>query len=139
MSARTPNRPARLGWWLSLVALCALFLAGSNATVQAVVPHALRGRVMALYAMALLGTTPIGGPVAGLLGERFGPRIAIAIGGLAAVVTVAVAWAFLPLTDSAIAMLATCMLTTGAGATEMLVETGELLKPPPSVTTSVAT
>ncbi|HOF09540.1 MAG TPA: extracellular solute-binding protein [Opitutaceae bacterium] len=28
MSARTPNRPARLGWWLSLVALCALFLAG---------------------------------------------------------------------------------------------------------------
>ena len=70
----------------------ALFLAGSNATVQAVVPHALRGRVMALYAMALLGTTPIGGPIAGLLGERFGPRIAIAIGGLAAVVTVAVAW-----------------------------------------------
>lgn len=70
----------------------ALFLAGSNATVQAVVPHALRGRVMALYAMALLGTTPIGGPIAGLLGERFGPRAAIAIGGLAAVVTVAVAW-----------------------------------------------
>ena len=70
----------------------ALFLAGSNATVQAVVPHALRGRVMALYAMALLGTTPIGGPIAGLLGERFGPRVAIAIGGLAAVVAVAVAW-----------------------------------------------
>ncbi len=70
----------------------AVFLAGSNATVQAVVPHHLRGRVMALYAMALLGTTPIGGPIAGVLGERLGPRVAIAIGGLAALTTVAVAW-----------------------------------------------
>jgi MFS family permease len=37
-----------------------------------------RGRVMALYGVVFLGSTPIGGPLVGALGERVGPRIALA-------------------------------------------------------------
>jgi hypothetical protein len=35
--------------------------------------------------MAFLGTTPIGGPVMGAIGEHAGARVALAVAGLAAV------------------------------------------------------
>lgn len=44
----------------------------------------MRGRVMALWTVAFLGSTPIGGPIIGWIGEHQGPRWGIAIGGLAA-------------------------------------------------------
>jgi MFS family permease len=58
----------------------------SNATLQLNSEPRLRGRVMALFAMALLGSTPIGGPVVGFIGEHVGPRWSLAVGGLAALV-----------------------------------------------------
>ena len=45
----------------------------------------MRGRVMALYAIAFLGSTPIGGPTIGWISQQFGPRIGFAIGGVAAI------------------------------------------------------
>jgi len=48
-----------------------------------------RGRVMALFAMAFLGSTPIGGPFVGWVSETFGPRAGLAIGAIAALVTAA--------------------------------------------------
>jgi MFS family permease len=45
----------------------------------------MRGRVMAVYAMVFLGSTPIGGPVMGWLAEQTGPRFAFALGGAVAV------------------------------------------------------
>ncbi len=41
---------------------------------------------MALWSMAFIGTTPIGGPVMGWIGEWAGARWALSIGGLAAIV-----------------------------------------------------
>jgi len=38
----------------------------------------MRGRVMALWTVAFLGSTPIGGPIVGLIGEYAGPRWALA-------------------------------------------------------------
>jgi MFS family permease len=45
-------------------------------------PH-MRGRVMAVYVMAVLGSTPIGGPLVGWISQEFGPRYGLAIGGIA--------------------------------------------------------
>ena len=45
-------------------------------------PH-MRGRVMAVYVMAVLGSTPIGGPLVGWISEEFGPRYGLALGGVA--------------------------------------------------------
>jgi hypothetical protein len=40
---------------------------------------------MALWTVAFLGSTPLGGPVIGAIGEHVGPRWALALGGVAAV------------------------------------------------------
>ena len=37
----------------------------------------MRGRVMALYSVVFLGSTPIGGPLAGWLSEAYDPRVAL--------------------------------------------------------------
>ena len=45
----------------------------------------MRGRVMSLYTVVFLGSTPLGGPVAGWVGEHLGPRVGLAGGGVIAV------------------------------------------------------
>lgn len=46
----------------------------------------MRGRVMALWSVAFLGSTPIGGPIAGMVTERFGARSGLLLGALACLV-----------------------------------------------------
>jgi MFS family permease len=43
----------------------------------------MRGRVMALWAVAFLGSTPIGGPVTGWISEHAGGRWGLAVGAAA--------------------------------------------------------
>jgi MFS family permease len=67
-------------------------IALGNSTLQlASAPH-MRGRVMALWAVAFLGSTPIGGPIVGWVGEHIGPRVAIGMGGVAALLAGLVAF-----------------------------------------------
>ena len=58
-----------------------LFLATANATLQLNSSPAMRGRVMALYGLVFLGSTPIGGPVLGWVSEHWGARAGLALGG----------------------------------------------------------
>lgn len=68
-----------------------VFAASVNSFLQlAVAPH-MRGRVMALYSVVFLGSTPIGGPLMGWIAGGAGPRTALALGGLVALG--AAAWA----------------------------------------------
>jgi len=63
------------------------FAASVNSTLQLAVEPAMRGRVMALYSVVFLGSTPIGGPLSGWLAEAYDPRVALllaASAGLAA-------------------------------------------------------
>jgi MFS family permease len=53
-----------------------------NATVQANVSDALRGRVMALYVTLFAGTAPIGGLFAGMIADAFGSPVAFIAGAL---------------------------------------------------------
>lgn len=68
------------------------FLALGNATLQLGSAPGMRGRVMALWAVAFLGSTPIGGPLVGWIGEHVGPRYGLGIGGVAAVLAGALAY-----------------------------------------------
>ena len=56
-------------------------MAASNTLIQAMVPDALRGRVMAVYSMMFMGMAPFGALLAGWVAERFGAPQAVAIGG----------------------------------------------------------
>lgn len=55
--------------------------AAANTIVQTIVEEEKRGRIMALFAMAFLGTMPIGGLIAGSAAEHIGTPMTIAIGG----------------------------------------------------------
>jgi MFS family permease len=58
------------------------FLATANSTVQLGSSPELRGRVMALYGLVFLGSTPLGGLLAGWMADRFGPRSILLLAGV---------------------------------------------------------
>jgi hypothetical protein len=63
------------------------FAATINSTLQLAVSPEMRGRVMALYSVVFLGSTPIGAPLTGWLAQTYDPRVALVLagtGGLAA-------------------------------------------------------
>ena len=64
-----------------------VFFVTANSTLQLTSRPDMRGRVMALYGIVFLGTTPFGAPVAGWIGEHLGPRVAFAGGGVVALAT----------------------------------------------------
>ncbi|MGH2525332.1 MAG: MFS transporter, partial [Actinomycetota bacterium] len=69
--------PTAQSAFVAMVALGAatiVFLITANSTLQLTAPPEMRGRVMALYGIVFLGSTPIGGPIAGWVGEHLGPR-----------------------------------------------------------------
>ena len=70
-------------------------MTSANASVQMSTEPAMRGRVMSLYIAVFMGGTPLGSPVIGWVGERFGARWTILIGGIAALATAAAALAWL--------------------------------------------
>jgi MFS family permease len=108
ISAARPRPRARalcvaaIGWGIAILAaaaapslaleLAALVFVGygsitfnslAKTTLQLAAKPQMRGRVMALWALAWLGSTPIGGPVVGWVGQTAGARWALVIGGLA--------------------------------------------------------
>lgn len=54
----------------------------SNTSIQASVPGALRGRVMALFVMSFMGIMPISSAIFGVLGEWIGPSEAVLVGAV---------------------------------------------------------
>lgn len=58
-----------------------------NTVLQTILPEALRGRVMALYSTAFLGSAPIGSLVAGALASRIGTQWTIAACGIGCMLT----------------------------------------------------
>ena len=77
--------------WFALLALpfvgagMMITMASTNTIIQTVVSEELRGRVMAFYTMAFLGTAPIGSLLAGVAADRIGPTATIRVGGVACI------------------------------------------------------
>lgn len=74
--------------YLAFVLLCPLLgfsvitvLNSCNALLQTESAPALRGRVMAIYMTIVMGGTPLGSPVIGWIGEQFGARWTLVVGG----------------------------------------------------------
>jgi MFS family permease len=68
-----------------------VFASTANSTLQMAAAPAMRGRVMALFGVVFLGSTPIGGPVMGYVAEQLGTRAALAIAGAVTVIAAIVA------------------------------------------------
>jgi MFS family permease len=71
-----------------------VFSSTTNATLQLRAEPAMRGRVVALYIVAFMGSTPIGGPLVGLIGQLVGPRAALGAGAVGCLAAAALAFAF---------------------------------------------
>lgn len=78
-------------FWLSAVLLIpvGLFMmvqmAATNTLIQSMVPDRLRGRLMSLYSMMMMGMAPVGALLAGALSERLGAPLTVALGGMCSI------------------------------------------------------
>ena len=69
-----------------LIGVCGvLFMTTANTRLQLVVPGHMRGRVMGMYVLLFVGTTPMGSALAGTLAEKTGvPAMVMEMAGLCA-------------------------------------------------------
>ncbi len=88
-TALAPSLVTAVGLLLVVGFFSISFTTLGNTTLQLNTDPTMRGRVMALWTVAFLGTTPIGGPIMGAVGEHIGARWALLIGGLAALAAAA--------------------------------------------------
>jgi MFS family permease len=89
LTALAPTVPFALAALLLVGAASVWFLSVGNATLQVTSRPQMRGRVMALWAVAFLGTTPVGGPLVGWVAEHASPRWALGVGAAAALLAAA--------------------------------------------------
>jgi MFS family permease len=96
-SALTTVSGVMPSFWLTAVVLfptgffMIYFGQATNQRIQLGTDAAYRGRVMALFVLVFIGTTPIGAPAIGALSEHFGPRVSIWAGGLTSLLATLVA------------------------------------------------
>jgi len=82
--------------WISAVMLAIVgfsgisFLARANTALQTRVPDEMRGRVMSIYILLLMGVAPVGAVQLGAMAHFFGAPVALAAESLAAAVLIAV-------------------------------------------------
>jgi len=62
------------------------FMSTANATVQLTSRPEMRGRVMSIYMLLFLGSTPIGSLIMGWISANFGPRWSLAVGGISCLI-----------------------------------------------------
>ncbi|BDI22743.1 MFS transporter [Herbiconiux sp. L3-i23] len=85
--------PVELAFCVALFAvgvLNLLFITGANSLVQLSSNPAIRGRVMSVYILLLLGGQAIGGPVMGWIVESFGAHTGMVVSGIVPAVAAAV-------------------------------------------------
>jgi MFS family permease len=90
LCAAAPDLAVEIVMLALLGAASVTFAAAINSTLQLAVAPEMRGRVMALYSVVFLGSTPIGGPLTGWLAEAYDPRVALVLAGVSGL---SAAWA----------------------------------------------
>jgi MFS family permease len=90
LAAAMPSLALEIVMLAVLGAAAVTFAATINSTLQLAVTPEMRGRVMALYSVVFLGSTPIGAPLTGWLAQTYDPRFALLLAGLSGL---AAAWA----------------------------------------------
>jgi MFS family permease len=90
LSAAMPTLALEVPMLMLLGAAAVTFAATINSTLQLAVSPEMRGRVMALYSVVFLGSTPIGAPLTGWLAQSYDPRVALLLAGISGL---SAAWA----------------------------------------------
>ena len=91
--AAVPNLPLAFPVAVFLGYASIVFMTASTAIVQMRAVPEMRGRVLALQAIVFLGSTPIGGPILGVVCQAFGARAGFVIGGTACLAAATWGWA----------------------------------------------
>lgn len=84
--------------WVEILALALVgfanvqFLAMTNSTLQLETDPQMRGRVMALWAVAFMGSTPIGGPLIGWITSLAGARVGLGVGAASCFIAAGIGW-----------------------------------------------
>jgi MFS family permease len=71
-----------------------VYSSSTNGTLQIRADPPMRGRVVALYIIAFMGSTAVGGPLVGVVGQVFGPRASLWVGVIGCAAAVLLALAF---------------------------------------------
>ena len=88
-----PTLPVAMALMVPIGFFAMSFMITGNTMLQLEAKPQARGRVMALYGVVFLGSTPIGAPLVGWLAGILGPRLTfLGAGSLAFAVAVAVLW-----------------------------------------------
>ncbi len=82
LAAAMPSLALEIVMLAVLGAAAVTFAATINSTLQLAVTPEMRGRVMALYSVVFLGSTPIGAPLTGWLAQSYDPRVALVLAGI---------------------------------------------------------
>jgi MFS family permease len=82
LSAAMPSLALEVVALAGLGAAAVTFAATINSSLQLNVSPEMRGRVMALYSVVFLGSTPIGAPLTGWLAETYDPRVTLLLAGV---------------------------------------------------------
>lgn len=90
LAAAMPTLALEILMLALLGAAAVTFAATINSTLQLAVSPEMRGRVMALYSVVFLGSTPIGAPLTGWLAQTYDPRVALVLAGAGGLIA---AWA----------------------------------------------
>jgi MFS family permease len=85
IAAGAPTLALEVAALAPLGAATVTLAASVNSSLQLASEPSMRGRVMALYSIVFLGTTPIGGPLSGWLSEAIDPRAALVMAGVAGI------------------------------------------------------
>jgi predicted MFS family arabinose efflux permease len=85
--AYAPSLSLVLVLLVPLGAASVTFIATANSLLQLHSTAAMRGRVMALWAIVFLGSTPVGAPLTGYLASHLGARTTLALAGVATLLT----------------------------------------------------
>ena len=82
LAANAPWEPLFLVFLVSIGVTRLLFATGAESIVQLSTNRVIRGRVMSLYSMVMLGGQALGGPISGAIADRFGVQIAMTVAGI---------------------------------------------------------
>jgi MFS family permease len=87
--AWSPNIWVAFLWAVPLGAGSSGFITAANAIMQQESPSDMRGRLMALQAVAFLGSTPIGGPITGVIADQISVEWSLGYGSVISLTAVA--------------------------------------------------
>ena len=82
LAALAPNLALELAALAFAGAASISFMSTGNSTLQLTAEPSMRGRVMSLWFVAFQGSTPIGGPIVGVVMAAFGARAGLGLGAV---------------------------------------------------------